>query len=276
MLEYAQEQIRNLYLEFSSIRRYADKLIFYDMHFDIIPFTFPPFQTDLYAFFSDKSIDALTNILHQERKSSYAWEQVFSFENESYTFCIKPWNDNHLLLKQFILNKIISGGPQPEEIINKRIKYSDHRGKVCAEMLEISRQMIKYLKYKTEHEFERNFKMQFITVFLKGVADCQNDIDQMAINKKRKFIELYLYAQGILYGRYLNLLEKFSQLAQRHDEFPQKLQLLNELGIVDAIKRKYLSLSKIELDKKVEELLLYITGERQSDIADLIDRSLKA
>jgi len=203
--------IRKLHQEFQTIRRYMDKVLFYDRHFNIIPYEFPLLHTDLHAFFSDRSIDVLTAILAHERKHATSWTRSFEWEGQIYSFSIRPHNDNHLLLKQYILDKFLSLGPTPEELIKKMVRYPDFEGKAYMEVLELCRNMIKYLQFMLEHGGQINIRHQFSTVFLKGVADCTNEAGWLSKSKKRKFIELYLYAQGILYGRYLNLLERYSQ-----------------------------------------------------------------
>jgi hypothetical protein len=204
-----REQIIQLHQEFSKIRTYTDKLAFYDKHFNIIPFSFPPFQTDLYAFFSDKNVDLLMKILEIERKTPHNWTREFPFDNETYSFCVKPWNQNHIILKRFIIDKWINEGSRVDLLVKKRLKYVHDKEQACEEMLEMSSQMIKYFRHKIRHEFERSFKTQFIAVFLKGISDCMY---MQAIDKKRKFIELYLYAQGILYGRYVETLKRFCRI----------------------------------------------------------------
>lgn len=204
-----REEIILLHQEFIKIRTYTDKLAFYDKHFGIVPFSFPPFQTDLYTFFSDKNVDLLMKILEVERKTPHNWTQEFSFGDETYSFCVRPWNQNHLILKRFIIDKWINQESRVDLLVKKRLKYVHDKERACEEMLEMSDQMIKYFRHKIKHEFERSFKTQFIAVFLKGISDCMY---MQAIDKKRKFIELYLYAQGIVYGRYIDTLKRFCRI----------------------------------------------------------------
>ena len=48
---YSENQIRNLYTDFKNLKKYVEKLAFFDRWFGIIPFDFPEFDPALHYFF---------------------------------------------------------------------------------------------------------------------------------------------------------------------------------------------------------------------------------
>ncbi len=57
-----------------------------------------------------------------------------------------------------------------------------------------------------QNEYDKSFSLQCMSVFYKGFYDAfTNRVNRPG--KKRKFIELYLYAQGIIYANYISSLK---------------------------------------------------------------------
>jgi hypothetical protein len=88
--------------------------------------------------------------------------------------------------------------------------------------------------------------------------------------KKRKFIELYLYAQGIIYSNYLGSLKRSLHVdffvpvdlqKPANLDLPGKLDLLNELGILDFLKTRYSGMDSVSFENKMAEILCLLTGE---------------
>ena len=87
--------------------------------------------------------------------------------------------------------------------------------------------------------------------------------------KKRKFIELYLYAQGMIYADFISSLK--TAIRKSNDpEDPKtpvpldlegKMNLMHELGILDFLIDRYLNPENELSDFNLAEAIIRITGE---------------
>jgi hypothetical protein len=100
-------------------------------------------------------------------------------------------------------------------------------------------QIVNRIEYRLQNEYDKSFTLQCMSVFYKGFYDAFCKVVNLP-GKKRKFTELYLYAQGIIYAHYVRSL-KSAFLKSQHPadysesfclDFSGKLALLNELGIL--------------------------------------------
>jgi hypothetical protein len=89
--------------------------------------------------------------------------------------------------------------------------------------------------------------------------------------KKRKFTELYLYAQGIIYAHYVRSLKSAFLKSQNPVDYSEsigldfsgKIALLNELGILDFLRKKFSRLDPFSFENKIAEIIRLITGENK-------------
>src|SRR4030095_9687844 len=90
-----------------------------------------------------------------------------------------------------------------------------------------------------------------------------------------------LYAQGIIYSKYISSLKAalvesrspFDLQKPEHLDLPGKLALLNELEIIDLIRKKFAGLDLASFENKVVEMICLITGENMEQ-KELILRTL--
>jgi hypothetical protein len=107
-----------------------------------------------------------------------------------------------------------------------------------------------------------------MSVFYKGFFEAFTNRVNLP-GKKRKFIELYLYAQGIIYANYLSSLKTALTLSYNtagSHKRPQldlqgKLALMEDLEIIDLIKKKFAGMDPVSLENKMAEIICLITGE---------------
>ncbi|MDP9043143.1 MAG: hypothetical protein M3N30_14285, partial [Bacteroidota bacterium] len=118
MPPYSENQIRSLYAEFKSQKKYTDKLVFFDRWFGIIPFPFPDFDHRLSYFFQNDKTKELADIYRMERNNPGLTEKKFIFD-EIFVFSIKPANSNSSAYSNFILSSFLSRKPLFEEWIRK-------------------------------------------------------------------------------------------------------------------------------------------------------------
>ena len=255
--EYPEEQVRVLHTQFVSMKRYLDRLAFFDRHFGIIPFSFPPFDPELPYFFEADKTAALVEFMKKERNNPELSERSFRF-GDSYRFSIKPINSNNPLYSTYILCKFLVAAPGADEYLDKPLLRQDSK------MLDDGNRIINFIEYKLQNEYDKSPKIHFMTVFYRGFSDAFLQKVRLP-DKKRKFIELYLYAQGILYAKYLAILK--SRVIPRRKTgripaapgFSNGVGLLNELGAIDLLQRKYSVTPTPESSSAFADIILQIS-----------------
>ena len=211
---YTENQIRSLYSEFRSLKRYVEKLAFFDRWFGIIPFDFPDFDPQLRCFFQREKTEELVDIFKKERNNPGLTVKKFQFE-ETYLFNIKPANSNSSVYSHFILSCFLNRKPSFEQWI-KQNKSAD---KTVGNLLDDANGMVNSIEMYLQSEFDKSFKLQCMSVFYRGFYDAFSK-RLNGPGKKRKFIELYLYAQGMIYADFISAL-KTAFRKSGHPEDPE-------------------------------------------------------
>lgn len=266
MKDYSENEVKFLFQEFKALKKYIDKLLFFDQHFGIIPFSFPGFEPELSFFFENDKTEALTEIFKKERKNPLLTEKRFSF-GEGYCFNIKPANSNRSVYSTYILSKFLSF-PDFEEYIKKRALSPGHKSCAISRLLDEANRIINSLEYKLGNEYDKSLKIHCMNVFYKGFYDAFTGRVKLP-GKKRKFTELYLYAQGILYAKYLEMLKKLFA-CQVNDKtifnpsvvhLERKISLLKEFGVIDLFKKKYAIPDSKIFEDRISKILYHEPGE---------------
>jgi hypothetical protein len=262
---YSENQIRTFYTEFRGHKKYTDKLAFFDQLFGIIPFSFPEFDPQLGFFFQPEKTDELSAIFKKERNNPGLTERKFSF-GENMVFNIKPANSNSSVYSNYILSIFISRAPVFDEWIRKNVPIE----KPVEFLLNEANGYINRIEYCLQNEYDKSFRLQCMSVFYKGYYDAFC----MRVNlpdKKRKFTELYLYAQGITYSNYISFLKtsikkSFNRLVPQKPavlDLPAKLNLLKELGVIDFLKTRFNGFNPHSTEQELAEIICQITGENR-------------
>ena len=277
MKQYSEKQIKLLYQEFKMLKRYIDKLTFFDHHFGIIPFPFPSFDPALVCFFEEDKIQALTDIFKKERNNPALTEKRFLF-NDNYRFNIKPANSNNAVYSTYILSKFLFLVPRFHTLINKMESRSSYKASSAKPLLDEANRIINFIEYKLQNEYDKSLRLHCMTVFYKGFYDafiCRVNLP----DKKRKFIELYLYAQGMLYAKYLDALKEhyvrpLSNKADAKSILPSLLQrkicLLKEFGMIELFRKKNPNLENGALEKKMAALIYHVSGGKQEPKKEML------
>jgi hypothetical protein len=261
---YSENQIRALHSEFKSHKKYGDKLAFFDQIFGIIPFSFPDFDPRLRFFFQKEKTEELAEIFKNERNNPGLTERKFFF-GENLIFNIKPANSNSAAYSNYILSSFLSRSPVFEEWIRQKISANSP----AELLLDEANGIINKIEFCLCNEYDKSFKLQCMSVFFKGFYDAFSNRVNLP-GKKRKFIELYLYAQGIIYSNYIVSLKR-----SLHEEYLDpvdlqktagldlqgKLDLLNELGIIDFLRARYSGMDAHSFENKMAEIICLLTGE---------------
>jgi hypothetical protein len=260
---FSENQIRGLHAEFKSLKKYADKLALFDRLFGIIPMPFPDFDPQLSFFFQRENTEELETLFRKERNNPSLAEKRFVFA-DTFVFNIKPANSNSALYSGFILTRFLSRRPIFEDLIRRQ----KTEGKPVEVLLDEANGLINIIEYSLQNEYDKSFRLQCMSVFFKGFFEAFTNRVNLP-GKKRKFIELYLYAQGIIYANYIGSLKTALTLSlnpvgsQNHPQLdlPGKLELMADLEIIDLIKKKYAGMDPVSLENKLAEVICLITGE---------------
>jgi len=240
---FTENQIRSLYSEFKSLKKYVEKLAFFERCFGIIPFDFPDFDPQLRFFFEREKTQELVDIFKKERNNPGLTVKKFHYE-EIFTFNIKPANSNSSVYSHFILSCFLARKPTFEEWINQNISA----GKTVEDLLDEANGVVNTIEMCLQNEYDKSFKLQCMSVFYRGFYDAFTR-HLSGPGKKRKFIELYLYAQGMIYADFIGSLKavmrKDGQPEDLETQAPLdlagKMNLLQELGILDFLTNRYSS-----------------------------------
>ncbi len=276
MQSLSENQIRNLHSEFKSHKKYAGKLAFFDRLFGIIPFCYPDFDPRLGFLIQKEKIDNLYALYKKERNNPDLTEKKFSF-GETFVFNIKPANSNSSIYNQYLLASFLSRQPRFDDWLRQQI--SD--GKSIEYFLEESNGMLNTIECCLKYDNDKSFRLQCMSIFYKGFYDSFSGRLNMA-DKKRKFTELYLYAQGIIYSRYTGFLKTEFRKSHypvelkttRSHGLEDKIALLFELGIIDFLHNGNSRFYHFANEKKLAEIICQITGEnadRQEQVLKILD-----
>jgi hypothetical protein len=261
---YSENQIRRRHAEFLGLKKYADKLNFFDRLFGIIPFSFPDFDPQLSFFFKKEKMEELHDIFKKERNNPGLTEKKFSYGRD-FIFNIRPANSNSAVYSNYILSCFLSRAP----IFSGWIHQKKTTDKPIEIFLDDANGIVNQIEYNLQYERDKSFTLQCMAVFYKGFQDAFSN-RVYGSGKKRKFTELFLYAQGIIYSNYISALKiAYDQSRNPVDlhkpvsmDISGKISLLNELGIIDFLVSKYGGLDSLSFENKVAEMLCLIMGEQ--------------
>ena len=274
---YSENQVRQLHSEFRNLKKYVDKLSFFDRLFGIVPFSFPDFDPQLGFLFQKEKTEMLSEIFRKERNNPSLTEKKFSF-GEHFVFNIKPANSNSSVYSHYILSIFLERAPVFEDWIRQK-KSSE---KPIEFLLEEANENMNRIENCLEHDYDKSFRLQCMSVFYKGFFVAFTNRGH-APDKKRKFTELYLYAQGMIYANYIASLKTALQKSRNPVDLHKpasldlagKLELMQELGIIDFLRTRYAGMDPVSFENKIGEILCLITGE-YSDQKEMLIKLLSA
>jgi hypothetical protein len=263
MLFQSENEVRLLHEEFRGLKKYPDRLCMFDRLFGIIPFSFPDFDPNLSFFFQKEKLDELISIFKKERNNPGLTERKFIF-GKSFIFNIKPANSNSSVFSNYILKSFLSRQPA----FDQWIEIHGSAEKPIESLLDEANGLINHLEYCLQNEYDKSFRLQCMSVFFKGFHDAYTGHVNLP-GKKRKFTELYLYTQGIIYANYIGSLKTFLKRYLNPIDLPEhsqldlpgKLSLLKDLGIIDFLKSNRAQRNLSEVNDELSKLICLITGE---------------
>ena len=236
---HGEENIIRLHLEFKQLKTYKEKVEFFDQHFGCLSHAYPEFDPELKFLFEQKEFDAVTEIFEKERRKAIILDKRYEIDGKVYIFNATPVNSNTVVLNDYILYKFINNDKQFEsELKNLEEKAESNQAQVWERWLNALNR-IDSIENKLAGTEERGLRYRFMNVFINGYRDKEKGLLKKFFNRK-KFIELYLYAQGVLFRQYfqqLNHLCDFSGSAVQGEPLQKQN---SEIRILREYIRKYL------------------------------------
>ncbi len=264
---------KNLYNKFKSLKDYRDRLSYFDKHFGILPFKFPDFNPSLDLFLTGAGVQLLNDLHIRERTSAYKPTRVFSTGDNEFTISVVPINSNRQAYNAYLLNNFLVKDGSFQQV-EKKIRMMGIKSSLMLEKRhQEAIQKLQYIELIVKDISERSNRRMFMTVFYEGYNDSALKSVKYFYYKKRN-LELYLYAQGILFRKYIELLSEQHILAKTAGEITtlrkdqkisltEKLKILKDLGIIELIKRRYSGMVKKNNDEKILNLVCRIAGEKK-------------
>jgi hypothetical protein len=205
---YTVEQLKELQVEFKSLKRYKEKIYFFDTKFNIIPFLFPPFSIHLPIFFEQEITNKLIDIFRSESNNPMLKKRQIAAGAQKIIFDITPTNSNNPVYNSFIVYKFLLLGSQQKVTVNNTISDFNKNEYPVEKILEYTNNIINSIESILTTGHDKSLLFQFMKVFYLGFC---NEFAQeiKPINKKKKFTILYLYSLGILYARYIATIKQY-------------------------------------------------------------------
>jgi hypothetical protein len=204
---YSEEYIQSLHIQFRETRLFRERLELFDREFGILPHPFPPFNPGLSMFFEPNALNEITELFNRERRHSFVAERRFEFDGREYLFRIVPFNNYPQIQNDYILSRfLIADGDFDSAIAElERMKNYDETNFLVRK--RDAESLIDTIRRLLGEGIDQSFRSRFMTVFFAGYSDQATRVIKKFTNRK-KFIELYLYAQGILFRKYQEVLEE--------------------------------------------------------------------
>ena len=279
-----EEQIRSLHAEFISIKKYRERILFFDEHFGLINYSFPEFDPELNKLLKQEGINDLLALFERERRNSFAPEKQFIFDGVRWVFSVVPLNSYPEILIDYIISRFLGSDAAFHKTIKKIKHYAASDQHILQRWNTEASENMRFIAGKLDSKIETSLRNQFMTVFYHGYLDfINNSFKKFA--RRKKLIELYLYSQGILYGKYMEALKYYivpGELEYANEQWStpaldpiSRIKLFRELGILDLLLKKYKKSEKKETERKVAQVLCLILGENQ-EMTDQIIPYLRA
>ncbi|GAC1416934.1 MAG: hypothetical protein NVS9B7_08710 [Flavisolibacter sp.] len=224
---------------------YHEKLKFYDKHFGAIPFKFPDPDWELLWFKNDTATLDLVNILNEERSNTaHLYAKRFEFKNTSLVFNIRPQNTyQRIYFNQYVISTFVKKNNQALNDIKRKIKTLKNPCQFLDAKAQQLEEVLNFAKHKIESSTETSTRIQFLSTFYRGYSDFHQGNDSI-LSLKRKYIELFLYSQGLIFGSYLHHLKTAvvkirEPLALPRITLTLKIAFLHQLGILDFLEKKF-------------------------------------
>ncbi|MFT4022238.1 MAG: hypothetical protein QM664_00480 [Flavihumibacter sp.] len=254
--QYSEAEIQEIYLAYRQCRFFPEKLQLLHQYFGILPAGYPFFDPEGKMFSNAGTLAHLIELLEEERRKVYQPHWHFSFGANEYVFQLPLAAQQFATWNQFVIDAFIQQDHSFRslfELVENKLASADRMKEMYTRMRNL---LTAFADILQKHDV-RNFHWQFINVFMRGYNDARQRRMQ-TLPARKKIIELYLYAQGTMHARLLALLE---QKASAGQEWLKKMELVNELGVIDFLRTQFARRDFSSHESRLVEALGVLTGE---------------
>lgn len=269
--------VSQLYQQFQVLTSYHEKIHFFDQHLGLLPFDPPPFDPALpWLVGSSPSFNLLDLFLLEVDRRKNFYKKTFTYEDQTFTFSVNPFSKNQrITLNQFILNKFLNGLVVWKRQVAKQATLLS----VWEQQLDSANGLLTRIRELASEKNEQAMHTKFLQVFLKGYVD--KNMHEQVVNRRKRFVELFLYAQGLLYSQYMEAVQKKILVLKGHQQVAspllnQKLKVMEKLGLFSFLKTMLRNeiRSKTQLVREIHFLLSDSKSLPTSDENVLIENFL--
>ena len=235
---HGEVNIIRLHSEFKQLKTYKEKVEFFDRHFGCFLHRYPDFDPELKFLFQQKGFDIICELFEKERRKAIILERRYEIQGDLYIFNATPVNSNTAILNDYILYSFIDNDKQFASELKKIESNAETRQQEICESLLNALNKIDAIESKLAGGGERGLRYRFMNVFINGYRDREKGLLKKFFNRK-KFIELYLYAQGILFRQYFQHLNEACDFSKSSLTGPSLDYNSSEMRILREYIRKY-------------------------------------
>ncbi|OJW30594.1 MAG: hypothetical protein BGO54_21925 [Sphingobacteriales bacterium 46-32] len=276
MQNHSQEPTSGLLEEFRNLD-YQGKVRLFDKEFGIVPFEFPEYDIEASWYRNELKTSQFIDIFHQDSRDNNLLQKNFQIEKEMLSFDIRPLSKlERIYLNQYILQKFLDARQTINDQVKRDIEVATDEIKYLEARIDTLVTVVNWTKYTLEQPGKSSFRIKFLTIFYNGFKAYNYGNDKM-ITIRRKFLELFLYAQGLLLAEHLGdlqkTLEKYRDEKETKNELslPLKIVLLKELGIIETLKQKFKQRHIEGYHNQLADLICLITSENRKNHQSVLD-----
>ena len=270
------EYISMLSNEFAKLD-YQQKVHFFDREFGIVPFQFPEYDIEASWYRNELKTSQFTDIFHQDSRENNLLQKKFEAEKKTLSFDIRPLSKlERIYLNRYILQKFLDVRQSISDQVKKDLEAATDEIKYLEARIDTLATVVNWTKHTLEQPGKSSFRIKFLTIFYNGFKAYNYGNDNV-ITIRRKFLELFLYAQGLLLAEHLadlqKALEKYKDEKETKSDLslPLKIVLLKELGIIETLKQKFKQKHVEGYHNHLADLICLITSESRKNHKSVLD-----
>jgi hypothetical protein len=272
---------------------YQKRVIFFDQHFSIFPFEFPFFDIEASWYNNEIKSTSFLNIFHNETRNKNLYEKIFSVQDQQYKFDIRPLSLlDRIYLNHFILSRFLEAKEVILQNLLADLDNAENPLKFLEARIHQLNSIVEWAKHIHQSSHNLSLRVKLLGIFLNGY-NAFHFGNENRITNRRKYIELFLYAQGLMLAEHLTELQKRLENKKNEENqpyslsLPLKIVLMEQLGILQLLKTNFetnkgrsdsmqlsqlISLITSENPKNHESILKYISALGTGTNKDLLNK----
>ncbi|MDE3249562.1 MAG: hypothetical protein KGO82_12925 [Bacteroidota bacterium] len=264
--------IKELMDAFASRVNYKTRLQLYQRAFPLPTSCFTPFDPALSFLFHKNILQTDYKWQQTEKQLAARLRQTVVIGEKRIVLDITPRNSQRSVFNAFVIDLFRSCDGCFASLLAALQSFASWEGRSIPELYEESNAVLRRIQDAMNDRKSIRLEDQMTRVFYLGYADGTGGVKKQ-FPYKRKFIELYLYAQGQMFAEYRRLLSaKLQATATAQADFifspgggpdwKAQLQLLQKTGIVDLLESRFAQ-SETSNINLLDTTLCFIIGQHQ-------------